>query len=690
MNYRLKLLLLPLAGVLLGTLAAAELELQADQFQARRNAVVRWENNVLTLKINDPEWYGGVKINPPKGEKFDFSKARYLACDVENLATSGQMRLTMHISSGQQGSGGSSHVDLAHREINTGIALNPGEKRTMRIYLPHANLFRAPGNGRNLRVLDTKGINDIALFLQWPFEAPRKYLVDCRITNFRLEGEPEVDKKIAESSSYFPFIDRYGQYIHADWPEKIHSDAELVAAHKRELAELERTPAPATWNRYGGWKNGPKRKATGHFRVEKYQDKWFFVDPEGCLFWSLGIDVMQAHSDATNRKNPEWFAADVPKEPSLPFTHWNLQKKYGKTDYQNDFYTTLERRMDAWGINTIGNWASRDFLIRGNRPYTVSLGEIPKDFPRLQIKENGKTRLVKFYDVFDPAFEEKMSNILRDRIAEQPLIAKSVNDPMCIGYFIDNELEFKSIINGTMKSVPDQPAKLEFIRELKAKYDDSIDRLNTAWETSFADWEALAANNRLVPDSKGFRADSRPFQQRFIERYFEICRKGIKSTAPHRLYLGCRLVGFRQWGDLWASAAKHCDVISVNTYGNSVANVITADFRDTPVIVGEFHFGVLDRGMFMPGLAPVADQKERATAFTRHVQGALLNPCIVGEHWFQLRDQPLSGRWDGEGYQIGFVDVADTPYPELAAAAREVGENMYRYRLDGKYADSMK
>ena len=94
--------------------------------------------------------------------------------------------------------------------------------------------------------------------------------------------------------------------------------------------------------------------------------------------------------------------------------------------------------------------------------------------------------------------------------------------------------------------------------------------------------------------------------------------------------------------------------------------------------------------MFSSSLAPVGDQKERATSYTRFVQGALAHPNFVGTHWFQFRDQPLTGRYDGEGYQIGFVDVADTPYPELTRAAREVGENMYRYRVNGKLENSMK
>ena len=45
-------------------------------------------------------------------------------------------------------------------------------------------------------------------------------------------------------------------------------------------------------------------------------------------------------------------------------------------------------------------------------------------------------------------------------------------------------------------------------------------------------------------------------------------------------------------------------------------------------------------------------------------------------------DQPLTGRPDGENYQIGFVTVADVPYPELVKAARDTAASMYRRRYE--------
>ena len=671
-------------------LSGAELSFTKEQCQPRYKAKVTWEGKDLILRTDTAEWDSGVKVNPVKGEKYlDLSKGKVLAVDVENLSKTNQMRLTMHISSG-------SRKEKNFREAYTGIGLNPGEKRTMRMYLPHKAIFEVGKDARNLKnPLDTDKINAIEFKMIWPYEAGKKDLAYCRLSNLRLEGEPEAAKKIP-ADKYMPFIDAYGQYKHGEWAEKIHSDEDLKKNHEKELAELEKTSVPAEWDRFGGWKNGPKLKATGYFRVSKYQGKWWLVDPEGRLFWSTGIDVLRTHTDATQgRKHPQWFSQPVPEDGTLPFTHWNLQKKYGKEDYADDFYKVLNKRMTAWGINTIGNWGDRRHMLMGEKPYVLSLCDNDRDLPKFKEVEakDGKTTVrnsrVKFYDVFDPQFEDLMGNMLANRAATDPIVKKSITDPMCIGYFIDNELRFGDIMKAVMKAPAEQPAKAEFVKDLKAKYKDSVEALNKAWDTKFATWEDVAKNT-ATPKSKGFREDERAFYKKFVNEYFRICRQGIKSAAPHRLYLGCRFVGFRNPGAVWEASTKHCDISSVNSYANSIANTNRGDFRDRPVIIGEFHFGTYDRGMFSNSLMPQYSQEDRAVSYKRYMQGALVHPNYVGAHYFQLRDQPLTGRYDGEGYQIGFVDVADTPYPEMTKAAREVGENMYQYRVNGQLKNEMK
>ena len=129
-----------------------------------------------------------------------------------------------------------------------------------------------------------------------------------------------------------------------------------------------------------------------------------------------------------------------------------------------------------------------------------------------------------------------------------------------------------------------------------------------------------------------------------------------------------------------AAAAKYCDVVSYNLYHRSVADFRFNGGADVPLIIGEFHFGALDRGQFHTGLVPTASQAARAQAYRDYVRGALRHPQFVGCHWFQYQDEPTTGRvYDEENYQIGFVDVADTPYAELIVASRGLADELYQY-----------
>ncbi|MCY3017924.1 MAG: hypothetical protein NTW87_02680 [Planctomycetota bacterium] len=177
--------------------------------------------------------------------------------------------------------------------------------------------------------------------------------------------------------------------------------------------------------------------------------------------------------------------------------------------------------------------------------------------------------------------------------------------------------------------------------------------------------------------------DLRAFYTKTAEEYFRVIRDAVKEIAPKQLYLGCRFA----WVNPRAveAAAKFCDVVSYNLYQRSIASFRCPAKADVPLIVGEFHFGALDRGMFHTGLVATKSQDERAKTYKDYVQGALRHPQFVGTHWFQYRDESTTGRpYDEENYQIGLVDNADTPYVETIAAVREVGYGMYEYRLGKK------
>ena len=609
-------------AICLAACAVASHAVTLDDFSAVHKARVVHEGaNRLRLDLPSAEWDSGIVLKRPDG--IDMSGAKWLAVDVENLSKTRQARLTMHVSAGGAAGDSGDHATAIfrkNRSVNTGIGLNPGEKGVMRILLTHPDVYGAPDGARGPYVIDTAHVTEIAFKMQWPFEDEFEGLADLRLSDLRLEGKPDADRKV-DPAKYVPFVDKYGQFAHADWRFKVTSDETFAQDLAAERARLK--PAPEEWDRYGGWKKGPALKATGNFRTEKVGGKWWLVTPEGRLFFSVGLDVTRIMTDITDgNRHPDWYMSPVPPDGKMAFTIWNLERKFGRKDFADEYYDLVLRRFDAWGLNTIGNWSAPELSLKSAKPYVMSVLERAK----------GVRRHEKFhiYDFEDPEFERNFRSAIRARFAEDKALAHAAKDRMCIGFFVDNELQFQK-------------------------------------------WIPSVGEDRAAP---------------LLDMYFRVCREELAAVAPGKLYLGSRFVGFRQAGILWRTAAKYCDVVTVNAYANSVYNLSEKMFDEggeRPMLVGEFHFGCYDRGMFKPGLVPVCDQAERARSYTRFVEGCLQHPLIVGCHWFQYRDKPLLGRGDGEAYQIGFVDVCDRPYPELFRAARRIGSAMYEKRSSGTW-----
>lgn len=516
-----------------------------------------------------------------------------------------------------------------------------------------------------------------------------------------MRGNPPRDETLAALNApggLFPLLDRFGQYRHRQWPGKTHALDDLRRHREAERQDLQEHPGPKGWSVYGGWLDGPHLQPTGFFRAAKHEGRWWLVDPEGSLFWSHGIDCVRSASGTTPLTDrvhyfdplppsgtpesqflgqqtwaPKGYYQRFQGQPfeTFNFTGVNLLRKYG-AEWASSFGQLAHVRLFSWGMNSIGNWSDPEIYLMRKTPYVATCSPSGRDVRSL---EGSSGYWGKFPDPFHDGFRTGLRRALE---REQ---GRAAGDPWCIGFFVHNELGWGDEISlavAALASPADQPAKLAFVADLKARY-DSIDPLNTAWGTQHASWDALLASTQ-PPDGQRAGDDLKAFYTRLAEQYFRTCRDEVKRAAPNQMYLGCR---FAWVNDRAArAAAEYCDVIAYNLYRRDIADFRLPASIDRPVIIGEFHFGALDRGLFHPGLQKTADQQERAAMYKRYVQGALRNPWIVGTHWFQYGDQATTGRGDGENYQIGFLDICDTPYAETIAASREVGYAMYAYRAE--------
>ena len=571
------------------------------------------------------------------------------------------------------------------RWINSSIYLDPGEVKTMEVLIKRLTrkgtedfpaMNGLPGGSLwHWQALDPSSIEKVT-FMVFADDGS-----SVKIADVKPFGDFTPPEEYAGKEDFFPFIDRLGQYKYDDWTGKMKDEEAFTKSRQAEQAELSLVSGPENRSRFGGWPGGGKREATGHFRVDKAGGKWWLVDPDGHLFWSHGVTCVRFSSASTRISGREHFFEDIPSENEafneflttsedvtlFNFSAANLYRKYGDGWKEKSTIHAL-KRLRSWGFNSFGNWSDQDiYLFPDHRvPYTV---DISPRWPALDGKDK------KFPDVYNPAFQravEEAMQVKGDRMK---------NDPYCIGYFVDNELSVSGLTNSLMKQAPAGAAKQAFIGYLKKRY-GSVRNLNRQWKTRYTGWRGFLRARELPETATD---DASDFDLQILDRYYRICQEEVKKVAPNKLYLGSRLHCHYYPDDqseveLIRMAARYCDVVTFNRYRFSAGDLILPEDIDKPVIIGEFHFGALDRGHFHTGLRSVASQQQRAEAYYHYVKGALENPQIVGTHWFQYSDQAFTGRFDGENYQIGFVDVCDNPYPEMVAAARKIGYSLYKIR----------
>lgn len=554
---------------------------------------------------------------------------------------------------------------------------------------PHT--IRIQGQGD--KILNTQNITSVQIFVGQPRDAVQLQIDDLSLLP-------------ADETKLNGIIDRYGQSTRTDWPGKIHDDAQLKALGEAQIQSLDHKQEPGeNLDQYGGWKKGPQLKATGFFRTEKVDGKWWLVDPEGRLFFSSGVAVVQGQNPTMVTGRESMFL-EIPEHGSemgqfrqdsgavlrgptkgglaYDFGRANLFRKYGEAWPQRWNETTLWRLRD-WGFNTLGNWTS-DSLKKGpdRLPYTATAG-IYGNHARLS---DGEDYWGNLHDPFDPAFATNVSRSLAE------IDEKVGDDPFCLGYFVENELGFGNgratdpkayfgLVYGTLNAPATQPARKALLAQLEGKYKD-IAKLNTAWGTKFVSWATINARGGATDKpNEAMKADFSQLLETVAGKYFSVVAAELKKLAPNHLFLGARFSG-RPPLEVARASAKNCDVVSFNIYAPQI-DAQEWDFLsqlNKPTMIGEFHIGATDRGVWSPGLVEAKTQAERAEMFKKYIESVLDNPNLVGCHWFQWADEPATGRpLDGENYNIGLVDIADTPYSEMVEAAKDINGRLYSRRF---------
>ncbi|HEY8422096.1 MAG TPA: beta-galactosidase [Thermoclostridium sp.] len=502
-----------------------------------------------------------------------------------------------------------------------------------------------------------------------------------------------------------PMVDEMGQWIQKEWNTKTHSVAEMIAYLKKEYERAQTDNSyPDGWSRYGGY-TGIKFDATGYFHTHYDGKRWWLVDPDGYAFFSNGVcygarmgvygfvDNMESlFSWLPDINDPEysecWTTADkIPEYAKrngvesgknrylFNFARANMIRAFGKENWKKAWMKINGARLKRWGFNTIGVGVNTyvdenviEYLEEVKIPFVITL----KNFPLT-------THMVfrDFPDVFSDEYSKNS-----EEYAKQLL--PFVGNPYMIGYFVNNEPEWRfqqvNLAERVFAHKEKLASKNALISILKGKY-QNIEALNSAWNTAFTSFDDLyTPAEKMDLYSEQALRDMEELHAVLIEKYTSVLKDALYKVDPDHMNLGMRYNRFNK-DDL--AGYDNFDIFSFNRYSPSCVNDLdeASSVVNIPIIIGEWHIGGGDKGLLAHGLLSSPTQEERGKACEFYMQGAMVHPNCVGLHYFEMNDQPLLGRFDGECMQHGIIDVCNREYEELVNHFINTNHRLYDFVL---------
>lgn len=395
---------------------------------------------------------------------------------------------------------------------------------------------------------------------------------------------------------------------------------------------------------YGGWKVWQK-EATGFFRTQKIDERWWIIDPEGYPFIHKAVVAV-----SPGRSVNQQIAFD---------------KKFRTTKNWAKKETQLLRN---YGFNGIGAWSNLDLLKKEENPliYTLIISPMGMYHSEHLKKYGGSYKTASWQNYrFDLAmvFDKEFDAYIAKAIAP---LSKYKEDKYLLGYFTDNELPW---------------------------YTDALDKHLTLLAK---DEQGYIAAKAWLDERKGFSAtisdviqeDRMAFTAFYFETYMKKVTKALRKADPNHLYLGCRFNQDKGQEltnpEIFKVAGKYMDIISINHYRKwEPSQEILSNWGEwsgKPLIITEWYTKAEDSGLPNNTGAGwlVKTQKDRGYFYQNFTLELLKNKYCVGWHWFKYMDndpEDLSTDPSNRDSNKGIVNSKFEPYLFLLNEMKIINDN---------------
>lgn len=419
-------------------------------------------------------------------------------------------------------------------------------------------------------------------------------------------------------------------------------DSTWQARPTRTLADLPTVaaaPADTGLNQFGG-RADRRVRATGFFRVERVDGRWWLVDPEG------GLGLNRSIVSVSPLRTPGAAAA--------------LERKFG-SDAQ--WAAETAALLHAHGFNGLGAWTDLARLRAAPRKlaYTTIW-----NFMSSYGKRRGGTYQLPGHTgypqnaifVFDPGF----AAFCREH-AQQ--LAATKHDPWLLGHFTDNELPLRREALANFLSLP--------------AADPGYRAARTFLEARHGPTASVAQITE---------ADRQDFLALVVDRYLDLVTRAIREVDPNHLVLGSRFHGAQvRFPETFRVAGKYLEVVAVNYYHAWTADAALMAMWEResgrPFLITEWYA----KGMDVPGLANVSGagwvvktQADRGRFYENFTLSLLESRACVGWHWFKYMDNdPEDTKADPSNRDSnkGIVSNRFEPYGPLLEAMKRINERTF-------------
>ena len=363
-------------------------------------------------------------------------------------------------------------------------------------------------------------------------------------------------------------------------------------------------------------------KASGYFRTQRIDGRWWFVTPSGHGFLSIGIN----HLDLAALKHPDNIHV--------------FNQRYGRSD-ERLIREGMAAPLRDWGFNTIG-WTQE--LVAGvwGKPGSVLRHSHEWSHAEFQTAALPYVYNLKFADienfnsiaVYPDVFDEDFAN-WADYLARSVCVGMA-SEPLLLGYA---DVPVPAITD-------DKPGS----------WAEGLD---------LDDPEDLAK------------------LQRIVRRYFEVTTAAIRRYDPNHLLFGPRFGRPADTPDwLIELAGEYFDVILSNRY--VTAQQVAEDLgrwhalSGKPILISDMLY-LAPTELLKVGRGAacyVPDQKARGEAYQRFAQAAFRNPYVVGLHWCAFLENRCR--------KSGLKNYLDEPYTDCVERMGTFNrDRLYRTALEG-------